>query len=175
MQGTWNNGRPHYRCQYPSEYATTNGGHPKTVYVPEDVILKAVDPWLETLFDAEHIDATMAALVAAIEEGADDEEEAARRQAARAAVARCDARLESYKQALDEGGDPNVIGQWIREASAERAAAMRTAAVARRAGSALSASDEAAALLADVRAAAAALSTADAAERNRLYERLASA
>ncbi len=100
MQGTWNNGRPHYRCQYPSEYATTNGRHPKTVYVREDVILKAVDPWLETMFDAKHIDGTMAALVAAIEEGADDEEEAARRQAARAAVARCDARLESYKRAL---------------------------------------------------------------------------
>jgi hypothetical protein len=84
------------------------------------VIVKTVDPWLETMFDAEHIDGTMATLVAAIEEGADDEEEAARRQAARAAVARCDARLEGSKQALDEGGDPTVIGP-VDQGSVRRA------------------------------------------------------
>jgi hypothetical protein len=172
MQGTWNNGRPHYRCQYPAEYAVTNDRHPKTVYVREDVVLKTVHPWLEKMFDADHLDDTLAALVAAIEDGADDDEEAARRQAARAAVAQCDARLESYKRALEEGGVPTVIGQWIREASAERAVAMRAAAIARPGRSSLSASDEAAALVGDARAAASALSAADAAERNRLYEHL---
>jgi hypothetical protein len=124
------------------EYALTNDRHPKTVYVREDVVLNTVHPWLERMFDADHIDGTVTALVAAIEDGADDEEEASRRQAARAAVAQCDARLESYKRALEEGGDPTLIGQWIREASAERAVAMRAAAGARPGRSSLSASEK---------------------------------
>ena len=44
MQGNWNNGRPHYRCRYPAEYARAKTlAHPATVYVREDHILPAVD------------------------------------------------------------------------------------------------------------------------------------
>ena len=41
MQGTWNNGRAHYRCAAPSQYAagTKLNNHPKAVYVREDQIL----------------------------------------------------------------------------------------------------------------------------------------
>lgn len=45
MEGSWNNGRPHYRCKFPTEYAVANKiDHPRTVYVREDQILDELDP-----------------------------------------------------------------------------------------------------------------------------------
>ena len=51
MEGGWNNGRPHYRCKFPTEYAVADKiDHPRTVYVREDQILDELDPWLCRIF-----------------------------------------------------------------------------------------------------------------------------
>lgn len=142
-------------------------GTPKAVYVREDAVLRVIEPWLAVMFDADHIEDTTAALVAAIEEAADDEHAADAAKEARETIARCDARLKSYKQALDEGGEAGVIGKWIAETSAERALAQQVlaAAVGRPGQSTVSPADEAAALVGELRAAAVALGDADAAEQ----------
>lgn len=52
MQGNWNNGRPHYRCTFLSQYAAKNKvDHPKTVYIREDHLLPHLDSWLSRKFD----------------------------------------------------------------------------------------------------------------------------
>lgn len=47
MQGTWNNGRPHYRCnasgQPGGQGQATDDGHPRSLYVREDRILPPLD------------------------------------------------------------------------------------------------------------------------------------
>ena len=40
MQGSWNNGKPHYRCTFLSEYAAKNKvKHPTSVYLREEQLL----------------------------------------------------------------------------------------------------------------------------------------
>lgn len=63
LQGNWNNGRPHYRCRYPAEYARAKAlAHPTTVYSRADHILPCLDGWLSTAFAADHLTATLTAL-----------------------------------------------------------------------------------------------------------------
>lgn len=136
MQGTWNHGRPHYRCRFPSEYAAATDSHPKSVYVREDEIVPALDGWLTGLFEPGRIDATIEALVGAASAAVENADVAV----ARRALARCDARLASYRAALDSGGDPVTLGKWIGEVTGERAvaAAALDAAVKREATPAVS-------------------------------------
>jgi site-specific DNA recombinase len=43
MQAQWSNSAPYYRCRYPAEYALTNDvDHPKTIYVRQDEIVRAL-------------------------------------------------------------------------------------------------------------------------------------
>ncbi|HEX7165515.1 MAG TPA: zinc ribbon domain-containing protein [Acidimicrobiales bacterium] len=104
MEGTWNNGAAYYRCRYPIEYATTNGCHPKTVYVRESLILKVVEPRLERAFDDDHIEDTRAAVIAGLEVLASDVNSTDRAGQARETIAQCDVRLANYRRALDDGG-----------------------------------------------------------------------
>ena len=47
MQGSRNNGKPHYRCTFLSEYAAKNKiDHPASVYVREEQLLPEIDSWL---------------------------------------------------------------------------------------------------------------------------------
>lgn len=73
----------HYRCQYPAEYASSSGQHPKTVYVREDLVLRTIEPWIEMVFDQDHLDGTVAVMAAAIEADADDTDTGDRLAAAR--------------------------------------------------------------------------------------------
>jgi hypothetical protein len=56
--------RPYYRCTVTRpDYARPSvPGHPATYAVQEERILAAVDTWLNVLTDAEHLDATIAAI-----------------------------------------------------------------------------------------------------------------
>jgi site-specific DNA recombinase len=117
MQGTWNNGRAHYRCVVSGEHATAaRPDHPKAVYIREDQIVGPLDRWLSQVFDPEHLDATVEALEAASEDPGLE----ARRETARRAIRHCDDRLTKYRAALDAGVDPVVVGQWITEVQGER-------------------------------------------------------
>jgi len=120
MQGSWNNGRAHYRCQYAAEYAIVNElDHPKAVYLREDAVMPKLDGWLAQVFDPANIDATYQAMADAQDHG----ETAARAVAARATIADCDRRLANYREALDLGGPTSTIVGWMAEVEAERLAA----------------------------------------------------
>ncbi len=120
MQGSWNHDQPYYRCKFPAEYAVTEQQHAKTVYVKEAAILPALDEWLAGLFADDEIDATCAAVEAAIEP---DAAEDALETAARRKLKECDAKLAKYRQALEAGTDPSIVSGWIEEVNLERKAA----------------------------------------------------
>ncbi len=120
MQGSWNHGRAYYRCKFPREYAVAKGEHPSTVYVREDALTPAIDNWLAQLFDDDHIDDTCAAL----EDAAGPDVAAQNRiDAARKKLTECDAKLAKYREALEAGADPAIVGEWIEEVKLARKAA----------------------------------------------------
>ncbi len=117
MQGNWNNGRPHYRCSMPAEYAVgSRSDHPKTVYVREAQIVAPLDRWLADVFSPTKVEATVEAMSAADE----DPSVEALREAARQTLQQCDARLVKYRTALDADVDAAVVGEWIAEVQADR-------------------------------------------------------
>ena len=120
MQGSWNHGRAYYRCKFPKEYAVGKGEHPSTIYVREDALTPAIDRWLAQLFDDDHIDETCAALE---EAAGPDIAEQNRLAAARKKLKECDDKLAKYRQALEAGTDPAIVGEWIEEVKLARKAA----------------------------------------------------
>ncbi|MGH3664898.1 MAG: zinc ribbon domain-containing protein [Egibacteraceae bacterium] len=120
MQGSWNGGRAHYRCRYPAEYAiASRTEHPKNAYVREDAIVPPLDAWLAGAFDAEHLDATVEALLA----GGEADLHHAQAEAARRKLADCEQRLARYRDALEAGADAQVVARWTKETEEQRRAA----------------------------------------------------
>ena len=120
MQAHWTNGKAHYRCRYPSEYAKSRAlDHPSNVYLREDLLLPKLDEWLATLFDPDHRQETVERLFTSQA----DPLETARSSAAHLKIDDCDKRLASYRAALEAGTDPALISQWIAEVAAQRTAA----------------------------------------------------
>jgi hypothetical protein len=121
MQGTYSHGVAYYRCRFPGEYALAGRiAHPRNVYLREDVVVEPVDGWLAQVFDPIRLDATIEALAAA---AAEDARASLDTVAGRAVIAECDAKLARYRAALDAGVDPAVVGGWIAQVQADRAAA----------------------------------------------------
>jgi len=117
MQGNWNNGRPHYRCRYPAEYARAKAlAHPPTVYVREDHILPALDGWLADAFAPQHLTATLTALEQA-QPDPDTRATTLQRQ-----LAEADRKLARHRAALEAGADPVTVAEWTRQVQAERRA-----------------------------------------------------
>lgn len=119
MQGSWNHKRAYYRCKFPAEYAVATDKHPKTIYVRKDALAPAIDGWLAQLFD-DDIDDTCAALETGF---GPDPAEQTRITAARKKLAECDSKLAKYRQALEAGTDPTIVGEWIAEVKLARKAA----------------------------------------------------
>ena len=118
MQGSWNNGKPHYRCVFPREYAQVNHiDHPRSVYVREELIIEPLDEWLTTVFDPAHLPGTIRAMSDA--QVADDHR-LAEVETLRQAVAECERKLASYRALVDAGSDPAVVAGWIVETEAKR-------------------------------------------------------
>ena len=88
----------------------------------QSAILGGLDRWLASIFDPDRIDDTCAALAAASEP---DPATDARQDANRKKIKDCDARLATYRAALEAGTDPALVGRWIAEVQAERATAER--------------------------------------------------
>lgn len=123
MQGSFNNGKAHYRCKFPKEYAQANSiEHPRTVYVREELIAPAIDDWLTSAFSAHNVEATVAALADA--QTADTSQQAAV-EAARTEIAEADTKLTRYREALEAGADAAVVSGWIADAQAKKLAAKR--------------------------------------------------
>ncbi len=123
MQGTWNNGKPHYRCVYPDQYALANHvKHPRSVYVREELIVPHLDHWLARAFTPPHLSATIAALTAVQEDDSYIGRDADLAQARRTIID-CDAKLERYRLALEAGTDPTLVARWTAKVNTERGAA----------------------------------------------------
>jgi hypothetical protein len=120
MQGSWNHKRADYRCKFPAEYAVAKDKHPKTIYVREVALTPAIDGWLAQLFDDDNIDDTCAALETGF---GPDPAEQNRIAAARKKLTECDDKLAKYRQALEAGTDPTIVGEWITEVKLARKAA----------------------------------------------------
>ncbi len=118
MQGTWNNDQPYYRCTFPSEYARTNQiHHPRTVYLREIEVVPELETWLTSALDPARLPATIEDLAAARPDEPCPEVAGLREE-----IEQCDHRLAQYRAALDGGGDPAVVGQWITETQAQKLA-----------------------------------------------------
>ena len=119
MQGSWNNNQTYYRCTFPTEYALANHiTHPRAVYLREAEVLPEVDTWLTKTFDPRHLPATLDALVATQISEPTPEETTLRNE-----IEECERQLAQYRTALDNDGDPTVIGKWITETQARKLAA----------------------------------------------------
>jgi DNA invertase Pin-like site-specific DNA recombinase len=167
MQGAWAHGRAYYRCRFPSEYADIQGRHPRSINVRESAILQGLDKWLAGVFDPDRIDDTCAALAAASEP---DPGTDARQDANRKKLKDCDARLATYRAALEAGTDPALVGKWIAEVQAERGAAERAVGQATQ-GQRLT-KDQVCALVAALGDTVAALRQADPADKADAYREL---
>ncbi|WP_261561840.1 recombinase family protein [Frankia tisae] len=122
MQGSWNNGKAHYRCVYPDQYALANHvKHPRSVYVREELIVPHLDRWLARAFTPPQLPDTIAALTAAQNDGTDLGRDADLAQARRTIID-CDAKLERYRLALEAGTDPTLVARWTAKVNTERAA-----------------------------------------------------
>ena len=118
MQGSWNNGKPHYRCTFLSQYAARNKiEHPASVYLREEQLLPRLDEWLSRKFDPIALPSTVRELEDA-QPGEAIPDEAAKRE-----VSECDAKLRQYRAALEAGADPVLVTSWMNETQAKRAAA----------------------------------------------------
>ncbi len=112
--------RAYYRCKFSAEYAIAQDKHPNTIYVREDSLTPAIDRWLAQLFDDVNIDETRAAP----ETGTGpDIAEQNRIDSACRRLKECDDKLAKYRQALEAGTDPTIVGEWIEEIRLARKAA----------------------------------------------------
>jgi site-specific DNA recombinase len=46
MEGSWNNGKPYYRCQIDRDDPIDRARHPPRIYLKEEALLPQVDEWL---------------------------------------------------------------------------------------------------------------------------------
>jgi hypothetical protein len=121
MQSHWINRAAYYRCRFPEEYALANKvSHPSNVYLREDQVVPRLDEWLGRLFEPEHLDRTLDALVAT--QRPQSHEDAIQAEARRQ-IAECDRKLSRHRAALEAGADPAVVTGWIREVQAAKAEA----------------------------------------------------
>ncbi len=122
MQGQWTKDRAYYRCRYPREYALANSvDHPRNVFLAEAAVLPALDSWLSQLFLPERVEDTVTAMWAA-----QPDSSASPASASHAAIIEeCDAKLATYRAALEAGTDPALVSSWIAEIQTRRAAAAR--------------------------------------------------
>jgi site-specific DNA recombinase len=113
LQGQWVRGEAYYRCRYPSEYATSAGfDHPVNVYLREADLLPKLDAWLARLVSPTNIEATCHRLAAASQPTGQADPGL---RAAQQVLADCQRKLARHRAALEAGGDPAVISQWIGE------------------------------------------------------------
>lgn len=125
MFGNTAKSKAYYRCAAtrPDYAAPSVPGHPPTYMVREERILAALDAWLDILTDPDHIDATVAAIVAADEAG---DPEPAELVQARRQCQRLERELDRMLAAIRAGMDPALAAGQTRKIQAEIANARST-------------------------------------------------
>ncbi len=125
LQGQWVRGEAYYRCRYPTEYAhSAHLDHPVNVYLRETDLVPKLDTWLARLVSPANIETTCRRLAAAHAQPAASDDVGLR--AAQQALADCQRKLTRHRAALEAGGDPQVINQWIAETTQQQRQAQRT-------------------------------------------------
>ena len=90
--------------------------HPKTINLREDVLTAAINRWIGRLFDREHVDETVRALVdSQADVAAGGDHEASKRRLAEAEQA-----LSRFQDAIAAGVDPSALVEGINKAKAQR-------------------------------------------------------
>ena len=83
----------------------------------EAQIVPPLDDWIAGVFEPDRLEEACRTLAEAQEPAPQED---GRAEAARQTLADCDARLDRYREALEVGTDPAVVGRWISEVQAER-------------------------------------------------------
>ena len=107
----------HYRCVYRTHYPADDG-HPRSLAVAEHRVLAALDGWLGAIFDPDHLDSTVEAILAADHRTTAEAEPLAVTQA-RSAARDAEERIQRHLAALDAGLDPALVVERTKEAQAD--------------------------------------------------------
>jgi site-specific DNA recombinase len=97
--------------------------HPGNVYLREADLVPKLDAWLARLVSPANIQATCRRLAAASQPTGQADPDL---RAAQQAVADCQRKLARHRAALEAGGDPTVISQWIAETIQQQRHAQHT-------------------------------------------------
>lgn len=121
MQGATIRAGAYYRCtaRTMAPGAAALADHPVTVNLREDVLVRSINGWVGQLFDREHIDETIAALVDSQGAGAG----IAARDEAKRQLSDAEARLRRFQDAIGAGVDPSAVVEAMNQAHAERSVA----------------------------------------------------
>lgn len=114
MEGTPRQDRIYYRC---AARSIVPGSpildiHPKNIYLPESAVLEPINPWIGTVGDSEHRDATVAQILGAAASQADSTQAVA----AKHALAEAETRLRRLQAAIEAGADPAALVDSINRA-----------------------------------------------------------
>jgi site-specific DNA recombinase len=165
MQGSWNNGKSHYRCTFLSQYAAKNKiSHPTSVYLREELLLAKLDAWLARKLDP----VAFTSALRAYEAGRPGEPQPD--QSAQQEIAEYDAKLRQHRAALEAGADPVLVTSWMKETQARRALAearLKKPAARRR-----MTEEEITGLVTEMGSIMRALEDADPADKAEIYQRL---
>jgi site-specific DNA recombinase len=91
------------------------------VYLREADLLPPLDRWITELFDPANLDTTCAQLVNLTNSHTNNDQIAK----AHHLIRECDLALRRYRAALEQGANPETVGEWINGATAKKTAAKR--------------------------------------------------
>ncbi len=110
----------YYRCRAADLIPAQREGHPSTVNVREDTLVRLLQEWLLGCFAPERLDQTMEALAGA---SGPSLAESTQRAVVTGRLKDAEKRLAQYKAALGQGADVALVSAWINEATADLAQA----------------------------------------------------
>ncbi|GGN66368.1 recombinase family protein [Nocardia rhizosphaerihabitans] len=121
MQGEMLRKAVYYRCRARTlpPGSSVREIHPPTVNLREADIIEPVDEWLSTLFHPEHLDRTIAVLLAE----QDDIDSDTRRASLRRRIELASTRIERHLAAIEAGVDAQMIVDAMNAAQADKASA----------------------------------------------------
>jgi DNA invertase Pin-like site-specific DNA recombinase len=118
MQGGMHHKRVLYRCVArrlaPGSAALAD--HPKTINLREDVLTAAINRWIGGLFDRDHVDETVQALV----DSQADMRTSSDREAGKRRLAEAEQALSRFQDAVVAGVDPSALVEGINKTKAQR-------------------------------------------------------
>ncbi len=154
-----------YRCRMKDEYPGLD--HPKSLSVREDQLLPAVDQWLAELFDKDHLDDTTKALANTEHPDTSTVDELETRRT----IKDCDKRIANFEAALGATDDNDTIAGFIQQIERSRAERKNAQSRLQRLTTKRGITEQDVRQTVDSLAAAVALlSTAEPADRRRVYE-----